>query len=340
MTVRPNVVVALLVSALGPVGTANAQYAFSQIDFPGATQTIVNSINNSGHYVGNYNLNGPGGGFAPRGGDSSGSPFIFDGNQITSVPHSVPYLFYTGINNNDAVSGNFAYNAQPPQGWTSLLIQTDPNMLHGFGVNTDAYGLNDLGTAVGSLHTTVDTYPAIWGPPNQINTAAAGRVNFGINDDPGLIVGTAGFVGGSFSGYVTDAAHQALGQVLYGISVPGEVPGTTQAFGINNSGDVVGTYNGFDGHYHGYLYSGGTFTTIDMPIHGIDGTVAMGINDHDQIVGYYSSGGIEHGFIADPIAGIPEPPTLAMFAAGLGLLGFAALRRTEAQHAAVRRAAC
>jgi hypothetical protein len=35
---------------------------------------------------------------------------------------------------------------------------------------------------------------------------------------------------------------------------------TTSAFGINNQGEIVGGYDG-----HGFLLSGGTFTTIDVP---------------------------------------------------------------------------
>jgi probable HAF family extracellular repeat protein len=68
----------------------------------------------------------------------------------------------------------------------------------------------------------------------------------------------------------------------------------TEAFGINNKGQIVGNY--FDdtvsGGYHhsqGFLYSHGTFTTIDNPLtNGVQyGTIPSGINDKGQIVGNY-----------------------------------------------------
>src|SRR5713226_4864406 len=49
------------------------------------------------------------------------------------------------------------------------------------------------------------------------------------------------------------------------IVVPGET--LTVPFGVNNAGQIVGEYgccvNGFADH--GFLFSGGTFTTIDFP---------------------------------------------------------------------------
>jgi hypothetical protein len=45
------------------------------------------------------------------------------------------------------------------------------------------------------------------------------------------------------------------------IDVPGAVsPGGTHASGINDSGQIVGTYNNF----RSFLYSGGSFTPIDV----------------------------------------------------------------------------
>jgi probable HAF family extracellular repeat protein len=61
----------------------------------------------------------------------------------------------------------------------------------------------------------------------------------------------------------------------------------TWAFGINNSGQVVGAYNTCNncGYQYGYLYSNGSYTTINVP--GSTATWAFGINDSGQIVGNY-----------------------------------------------------
>ncbi len=65
------------------------------------------------------------------------------------------------------------------------------------------------------------------------------------------------------------------------IQVPGAMK--TEASGINNAGQVVGTYWSFDGTVHGYLFDGSTHATIDFP--GAPYTFVFGINAAGQIVG-------------------------------------------------------
>ena len=60
----------------------------------------------------------------------------------------------------------------------------------------------------------------------------------------------------------------------------------TQAFSINPAGDIVGAYLGTDGMQHGYLLSGGQFTTIDPP--NSISTTARGISPTGDIVGQYT----------------------------------------------------
>jgi probable HAF family extracellular repeat protein len=72
----------------------------------------------------------------------------------------------------------------------------------------------------------------------------------------------------------------------------------TNAIGINASGQIVGTFTNDSGR-HGFLYSGGVYTTLDDPsAFGPNGTVATGINASGQIVGdiYNASNQIE-GFL-------------------------------------------
>ena len=77
-----------------------------------------------------------------------------------------------------------------------------------------------------------------------------------------------------------------------------EVPGAdfTEAFGINNAGQVVGDYQINSGSPHvGFLYSGGVYTTINVP--GSSLTIPWSINNAGQIAGYYDSAGNGYGFI-------------------------------------------
>src|SRR5437660_3829002 len=72
----------------------------------------------------------------------------------------------------------------------------------------------------------------------------------------------------------------------------------TQAFGINGSGQIVGAYANGSGN-HGFLLSGGLYTTLDDPL-ATHGTLATGINASGQIVGYYATNtGLtgNHGFL-------------------------------------------
>ena len=88
-------------------------------------------------------------------------------------------------------------------------------------------------------------------------------------------------------------------------------PGATNsiAVGINDSGQIVGTYGTSTGNY-GYLYSGGTYTTLSVPgatqspgtffyyaNPNAIGTDATGINDNGEIVGDWSGSSGEAGFI-------------------------------------------
>jgi probable HAF family extracellular repeat protein len=78
---------------------------------------------------------------------------------------------------------------------------------------------------------------------------------------------------------------------------------STLAEGINDRGQIVGSFNpstGNAGYDQGFLYSKGTFITINDPL-GIYGTHPFGVNDRGQIVGDYMSttGGAnsQHGFL-------------------------------------------
>jgi probable HAF family extracellular repeat protein len=73
-----------------------------------------------------------------------------------------------------------------------------------------------------------------------------------------------------------------------------DVPGAsaTQASGINDSGQIVGSYDAATAT-HGFLYSGGSFTTIDAP--GASFTRLFSINDSGQIIGI--SNGVFFSFL-------------------------------------------
>jgi probable HAF family extracellular repeat protein len=65
--------------------------------------------------------------------------------------------------------------------------------------------------------------------------------------------------------------------------------GFTKAYGINNLGQIVGTFFIEGDGAHGFVYSGGTFTQIDFP-GDYGATQVFGINDLGWIVGIGSRG--------------------------------------------------
>ena len=99
----------------------------------------------------------------------------------------------------------------------------------------------------------------------------------------------------------------------------------TQAFGINNHGEIVGDYTDASGTMHGFTYMGGVFTTVDDPA-GVPGsTVINGTNDLGQLVGFYADANDNViGFVATPT---PEPSGLLLL--GSGVLGLAGIVRRK-----------
>jgi hypothetical protein len=82
------------------------------------------------------------------------------------------------------------------------------------------------------------------------------------------------------------------------LAVPGAIG--VQAYGINDCGIVVGTFD--DGSTaHGFYGRPGSLHTFDLP--GAAATFAQGLNDEGHIVGRYTDATGEHGFVTeDPAA--------------------------------------
>jgi len=89
----------------------------------------------------------------------------------------------------------------------------------------------------------------------------------------------------------------AAGGVLSdGTFTPIHVPGALGSVpaGINDAGQIVGWFSDATGT-HGFLLSGGNFTTIDVPGAAL-GTQALGINVTGQIVGVFTdASSVPHG---------------------------------------------
>src|SRR5262249_9137003 len=105
---------------------------------------------------------------------------------------------------------------------------------------------------------------------------------------------------------------------------PSASPGTTEAFGVNDTDQIVGQYD-IGTVMHGFLENGGTYTTLDDPSASPQGlgTVAQGINAAALIVGYYyDNANAVHRFLSNPNGGsyttLDDP--LALLGLGQGTL--------------------
>jgi probable HAF family extracellular repeat protein len=175
--------------------------------------------------------------------------------------------------------------------------------------DTQAFGINNLGQIVGGTGAYPNTVGFLLSAGSFSTFSVPGayltQAN-GINDS-GQIVGYDKSPANSYS----------LGFLLSGggyttLDVPGDF--LSGSNGINDSGVVVGDsltdyYFGYTGTYHGYSYSGGTYTQIDdpsvgprdPPVIGTTATNAEGINNEGEIVGAYSGtpSNPGYGFLLD-----------------------------------------
>ncbi len=253
------------------------------IDYPGATNTQVNGINDAGDTVGFY---------VDAAQKTHG--FLLKQGKFTSLDFTGATATQArAINNAGDIAGYYTY---------------DDGLQHSFlysagtftkidvpGANyTGAFGLNDSGEVVG--HTqfpgesmrgflwkqgqySIFTYPE----PNTMACA------FGNNANSDIV------------GHWRDTAGTIRGYLLRkGRFVSFEFPGAKGTMidvgGVSLSGDVVGPYTGADGVNYGFLYSRGTFTTIAIP--GALATQARAINNKNDIAGFFKdSNNVFHGFV-------------------------------------------
>ncbi len=319
-----------------------ASYRFTTLDYPGASYTIASGINNSGQIVGYFH-------HVPS---SPASGFLYNGgNYTTLIDPSAPYgVVAAGINNAGQIVGYY-YDGD---GFHSFLNSggnytafNDPltNTTVPYGGVTYAHGINNLSQVVGSYETTStpaldsnannvshgflrsgSTYTTIDDPLAVFQGADEGTVATGIND-AGQIVGYYPDATNNFHAFLYTPGN---GGSFITLDDPDAIGGRgagfgTVATGINNAGQIVGYYTvSLPGTlvYHGFVYSGGSYTTVDDPqatILGPDfpnGTLAYGINDAGQIVGSYFDANGQHGFLA-----VQQPPLQVLPATNIAASG-------------------
>jgi len=273
---------------------ASAQYRFVSIEIPGATGlgpwgggANAWGINNAGLVTGFYSdSSNASHGFVWRNGtvhtlDDPGSP----NTSLWSVSNQgVAAAYYWDQTTTSAATYSFASGA-----WTML-----PDIP---GVSSNqAYGINKFGVVIGEARVNSASNPSawIWDPSTQsysyfaVPGAPQDSTYPDAINDKGQIVGTFADTSGVQHGFVKD------GETYTTIDVPGA--NNTLAWGINNSGTIVGPWGNLSNWVEGYVRtSDGVFAVVDFP--GALETFVVGINDRGDICGFW----------ADPKTGLWTP---------------------------------
>jgi PEP-CTERM motif len=325
------------------VGHAVANgYQFTNFDGPApiGTGTTINGISNNGTVVGFTSPNGT------TFNNFTANPL----SSTTANPLNIngsSFAMANGINSAGTVVGTDGNNNAFTLVGNNLTTYipnsaaTPPNN----GVAAVAFGINDQGLIVGQYTTNADVTPGY-----VLNGASLTTINApsgpdvvnaqGINNN-GLVVGFYVGADGNDHGFMAryNAANPPSNLTGTPIAdptipnVPGE-PGATfvfsQILGINDQGIAVGYYGDSTTSQHGFIYNThtGQYTFLDDPgaafNNGVEVTQITGINDSDEITGFYSdANGNFHGFVAQ--LSVPEPGSMLLM--GIGLTAVVGLAR-------------
>ena len=257
---------------------------------------------------------------AGLGGPAGASTLTSGGYQFRTVDNARDLTFnqLLGVNNEGVIAGYFGSGAQghPNQGYLRWPNGAFTSENFPGSVQTQVTGLNDEGVTVGFWSKMNNA--------NQVNDnfgffSVGGRfysVNFptgdnasppvdqllGVNDHD-VAVGFYTNGQGSNRGYTYNIRSRTFTRVLVPGAPAGQAGPSLTAAAINNYGDVAGFYNKTSSQVDAFLrLHYGQFITLAVP--GASMTQALGVNDHDEVVGVYTTGSGSnaqmHGFTWRP----------------------------------------
>jgi len=292
---------------LSSVGASGQNFKFQSIGF-----VTPAAINKSGTIAGSFccsysqGFDGPeqqGHGFSLQRNGRSGQVF-----KVTE-PSGSQDSFATGIGPNGDVVGGFCpgiNDCSTGAAMHGFLFKNSSNSTQQIDVPgalaTLAGGINTTGQIVGmSCNTTACSlgYPSdshgflldhIGGSFTAIDfPGALGTAGTGINDADDIVGNYLACSGQDSESEVLRLPctfAQGHGFLLSGgtytsIDPPGSIG--TSVGGINNSGEIVGTYADAPLKGHGFLFKSGVYTIVDFP--GASSTGITGVNDQGEIVG-------------------------------------------------------
>ncbi len=164
---------------------------------------------------------------------------------------------------------------------------TNGNVIHIGPLYSEGFSMNSLGDIVGRFRNddgNSQGFSYINGQFTQIPLATNVYMVRSINDSD-QFVGSLGYYW-SYGGYIHSAGHAFIdsGGVITELgSIGGGVRTYTEAFGVNNAGEVTGYSTAADGTQHAFLYSAGVINDLGTiaPFY----TCGVSINDSSVVAG-------------------------------------------------------
>jgi probable HAF family extracellular repeat protein len=255
------------------IGVEAPVFKFKNLSIPGALQTWLTGVNDSGVVVG---------WFVDQQGNSHG--FSLVGDKLTSLNDASgvstqPYA----VNNAGDIVGSYVNNCAGEvcsQGFVyrdGLFRDIGPPRT----VTTAAFGINDLGEFVGTYGDGFGGRHAfLWNGSTYMNLNGLSAV--GINNG-GLITVQAADSASNIHSFIYN------GSTYSPIHPPGAK--TTYAEAINQSNDVVMYWGDLQaGYLRGALLHHGAYFSFTDPA-GVNCTLPLGLNNDHVIVGSWASGG-------------------------------------------------
>jgi probable HAF family extracellular repeat protein len=264
-----------------------APVSYTNIDLPNIPTTEASGINNDGQIVGAYiDAQGIQHGYVTgkRGGFTT---IDFPGATATNC---------LGINNRGDITGFYDDLNGNQHGFTLIngtFSAIDfPNSLSIF-----PFGINDKDQVVGEYQSEDGAAHGFLLDNGQFTTIDQGRLKgvFGATLANGI--NNHGDIAGLFFDPDTLRGFVENSNVFQIFDIPGQ--GFTEAEGINDAADVVGSYDDTNLVQHGFLRTNGKFFTVDFP--GGNSPFVSGINASGKMVGGYADdAGKFHSFLAIP----------------------------------------
>jgi len=271
-----------------------ANLIYTTIDIPQAQLTFPEGINNSGQIVGAFT-------------DSSGVThgYLADkgGNLSTVIDFpNAAATFLAGINENGDIVGGY---------------QDSNGTGHGFLLRNSVFSTVDFPGAASTFPSDINNQDESAGfyqdADLNFHGFILGKTGFATIDDPLqgspstqlFCVNNRNTVGGVFTDS-TGFIHNFLFQhgAFQTIDVPGDVLGASSV-GLNDNGDIVGSFGDADFNQHGFLLNNKVFFRVDFP--GSPATFPFQINADRSIVGVYFDSNFElHGFLARKSTGVVQ----------------------------------